>query len=201
MVARSASKPAPTRVSVGRGNVFNATSQLPAALKRVAILPSTAGAAGDLTAGREALEPVLLQELSRTGRFEIVPITSDQLREWSGRGHWQTSDQLPVEFFRKIREKTGCHAVFFSHLTHYHAYPPIAIGWRMTLVDSDEPLIRWAVDELYDGGEEATAKAARLYFTKHLPSHPLADSSVVLASPRRFGQFVTGALVATLPSR
>ena len=194
-------KPAHQEAATTGNNAFNAAPQLPPELKRVAFLPATAEAAGDSSDGLAVLEPVLRQELSRTGRFEMVPVTHEQLREWTGRVQWKTVDQLPADFFQKIREKTGCNAVFFSHLTHYHAYPPIVIGWRLALVDGSEPRTRWAVDEFYDGGDEAIAKAARLYNAKHLPSQPMGDPSVVLGSPRRFGQFVTSALLGTLPVR
>jgi len=62
--------------------------------------------------------------------------------------------------------------------------------------------ILWSADEVFDAGDVGVANAARAYYSQHLRNEaPLSDSSTVLGSPSRFGQYTLNALFATLPGR
>jgi hypothetical protein len=189
-------------------NVYRAGPTLPAELRRVAALPmSAASSVTDAEAGIEALEPILHSELARLQRFEVVVVTPDQMRQWTGKPAWRSDEALPASFFVQLRDGTGCDAVLFSHLSRYQPYEPLAIGWRLSLVwvtagTTPHTQILWSVDELVDGGKPEVANAARAYHSQHLRNEsPASDSSVILSSPRRFGQFSLGTLLATLPER
>lgn len=184
-------------------NVHSIAPQLPASLRRVAVLPLTTDATGSADeAGVKILESVLLEELNKRKAFEVIPVSREQLRSWTGEPAWKAHDKLPAGLFAKLRESTGCDAVFLSHLTLYRAYPPLAVGWRLALIDVEPPKERWAVDEVFDAGSPEVIKAAEMYFDREAnePS-PQMDQSAVLNSPKRFGHYSAHAVLALLPGR
>jgi hypothetical protein len=100
-------------------------------------------------------------------------------------------------------------------LIRYQPYEPLAVGWKFNLVEepetpndstlsSKEPAYRilWSADEVFDAGDVEVANAARAYYAQHLRDEaPVSDSSIVLGSPTRFGQYTLNALFTTLPRR
>jgi hypothetical protein len=193
-------------------NVFLRTKILPAEVKRVALLPLTITASTDLLeSGVETLEPVIYAELEKTKRFEVIPVTRDQLKQWTGQTSWRSDEALPANLFTKIAEATGCNAVLFCQLTRYQPYQPLSIGWKFSLVQNpqnSEPnqdfnaQILWSVDEILDSGEPTVATGARQYYTQHVRNDaPSSDASTILSSPVRFGQYTLSTLLGTLPDR
>jgi hypothetical protein len=153
-------------------------------------------------AGVDSLQPLLRAELEKSKRFEIVVVTPEQIRRWTGQGIWKSEDQLPPDFFDRLQEETGCQAVLFSELTRYQPYQPVAIGWKITLVYNKDHVIYWAADEVFDAGEGPVANAARAYESDHITSQsPLPDPNAILSSPSRFGQYTLYALFTKLPKR
>ena len=68
-----------------------------------------------------------------------IVVTPEQLRLPVRPGTWRADEKLPPDFFERLREETGCQAIFFNQLTRYEPYQPVAIGWKMTLVvDKDQ---------------------------------------------------------------
>lgn len=186
-------------------NVFRLEDRLPRSLKRVALLP-LAVHAPEAHRGRirEGLQPVLAAELGKAGRFEVVSVEAGRLRQWTGQGEWRSTDQLPLDFFERLREETGCDGVLFGEVTEYRAYPPVAVGWRWQLVDTDGPTVWWAVDEVFDAGEPAVAAGARRYQGARATgsrSGTGTDGGDILNSPTRFGRYAASLLVATCPGR
>lgn len=185
-------------------NVYREDAVIPPHIRRVAVLPMTTldEDNAELGFGRDTLAPVLISELNRARRFELVILSAEDLRLISGRGAWNAEEKLPLEFFERIREKTGADAVMFSRLTLYRAYEPLAIGWRVKLIDADEPHILWAVDEVFDARDPSVAAAAVRYAQDSPDTPPsLADSRSVLLSVRRFGHYAAHAVVRTMPGR
>jgi len=184
-------------------NVHRTSEQLPREIRRVAVLPMTSddGQPG-LDEGREILQPILVDELGKLKRFELVQVTPDQLRHFTGRRMWAAEEKLPYNFFGLINEELGCDAVLFCRLTRFSAYPPLAVGWNMKLIVCRQPQIQWAADEIFDAGESTVVNAARRYqaASEQLP-RALADSRSILQSPGRFGRYAASRLLATLPAR
>jgi hypothetical protein len=183
-------------------NVFRKGAVLPATLRRVAVLPLSYDENNpSVVAGQQVLLPVLQSELIKAARFELVVVKPLQLQQWTGRDRWDSFEELPPNLLKELVQKTGSDAVLFVHLSRFSAYPPIVIGWRMKLV-SNEADILWAVDELFDASEEAVSNSARRYDRAHVRNNPvLEDSRSILLSPSRFGQYVTHAVLQTLPGR
>jgi hypothetical protein len=183
-------------------NVYRRAATLPAGLKRVALLPvGTDESCWDLIEGRDALDPVLNAELIRTKKFEVVRATSEDLKVSSGSANWTGEEELPARFLESLQESYGCDAVFFCRLTTFHAYAPLAIGWRMKLVDVHTGQILWAGDELLDSSLPTVRDDARRYQKNREISTRASDGWVIENSPRRFGEYAAAQLLATLPAR
>jgi hypothetical protein len=90
----------------------------------------------------------------------------------------------------------------FCELTEFRAYPPLAVGWRLKLVDVRQRKTLWAGDEHFDAGNPAVLSGARLY--QHHGQVVLDDDSggwLAMNSPRWFGEYSIGSLLGTLPAR
>jgi hypothetical protein len=183
-------------------NVFRKEATLPPQVRRVAVFPlSYRESSALLVSGKESLQSVLASELTKASRFESFHVDPAQLKQWTGREHWDAYEALPPNLFKLLAEKTGADAVLFATLTEYKPYPPVAIGWRLKLVTTSADTL-WAVDEIFDASELAVSNAARRYDRDHVRSNPvLEDSRSVLLSPSRFGAYTLDALLETLPNR
>ncbi len=182
-------------------NVFLAAPAFPAEVKRVAVLPVAADERfSTLIDGREALEPVLISELLKTRKFEVVRISPEASRVTTGRTGWTGEEALPEDFFPALQASSGCDAVLFCQLTTFRGYAPLAVGWRMKLVDVRSRQILWAGDEVFDAGQAAVLNGARRYQSEQL--HSLDNGDWVMEnSPRYFGQYTLAKLLDTLPAR
>jgi hypothetical protein len=185
------------------GNVFARSSILPAGLKRVAVMPLACEAQrSDLADGCEVLGPILDAELIKTEKFEVVSANPENLRNLTGRSNWTGTEALPADFFESLREAYGCDAVLFCQLTVFRAYEPLAVGWRMKLVDARTRLIIWASDEVFDAARPSVlGGASRFPWLEHKTLAEKSDDWSLRNSPRRFGQFSAVRVLATLPSR
>ncbi|MGC8886398.1 MAG: hypothetical protein ACP5MG_04480 [Verrucomicrobiia bacterium] len=170
-------------------------------VRRVAVLPIT-------TSGKDIssdyiyknYQPILMGELFKVKKFEVFEINSELLRELTGRREWMAEEKLPIDFFNKLRDSTGCDAVLFAKVTLYKPYPPVAMGWNIKLVESDSARILWSCDEVFNGGTESVANSARRYYQRHLNlGAPGSDSRTILRTPRQFAQYVCYELLSRLP--
>lgn len=184
-------------------NIYQGGESLPLSMKRVAVLPLVVTAPGPQAEGATAsLEPLVLTELGKAGRFEVLPLSAASVEEWTGRRAWTTADELPEGFFDRVRQGTGADGVLFLQVTQFRAYPPLAVGWRLQLVDLDGPRVWWAVDEVFDASELKVANSARRYYLDHAGKPlELTDAGEILYSPRRFGAYTASAVVASCPPR
>jgi hypothetical protein len=172
-------------------------------VKRVAILPMTTLQSTEaFQAGVDSLQPLLHAELEKAERFEMIVVTPEQLQNWTGQRVWRADEQLPPDFFDRLRDETGCQGVLFDQLTRYQPYQPMAVGWKLTLVFNKEHQIYWAADTVFDAGDDAVANAARDYASGHIITQsPIPDPNAILSSPSRFGQYTLHELLATMPQR
>jgi len=184
-------------------NVYLKSKTLEPQLRRVAVLPVTTAAPTEtFSAGAQVLQHSVSDELQKTRLFDLVAVSPEQLRQWTGQSSWRDDEPLPQDFFTRLREGSGCDAVFFSHLTSYYPYPPVAVGWKLTLVEIAGGQIIWKADDLFNAGDATVANAARRYSSEQVHIEgPADDPAVILGSPSRFGQYSLSALMATLPHR
>ena len=203
-------------------NVFVSSPVLPNDLKRVVVLPlAFKEPRADLGSGCEMLEPILQTELIKTKKFEVIPANPEMLRNLTGRLSWTGAEILPADFFDSLQRVYGCDAVLFCQLTAFRAYTPLAVGWRMKLVDVRTQKIIWAADEVFDAIEPAVAKDAEqfekqqqnihgetrsllktlLNYADRQPASALDDQWAILNSPRYFGRYSAVKVLQTLPTR
>lgn len=181
-------------------NVFTYPERLSLNLRRVALLPLTSDQDGAvLAAGCEALGPVLRNELIKVKRFEVVSVDAKTLREFTGRPAWAGTESLPPDFFDSLKKTYGCDAVMFCELTVFHAYPPLAVGWRLKLVDASTKQVIWAADEIFDDSDSSVARGAKHFAERQSAAEPAGWS--VRHSPRMFGHYTAATLLACLPNR
>jgi hypothetical protein len=203
-------------------NIFRASAVLPPDLKRVVVLPLAHDESrAELAPGCEMLDPVLQAELIKTKKFEVVPVGAEALESLTELPSWTGSEILPAKFFDSLKRVYGCDAVLFCQLTTYQPYAPLAVGWRMKLVDVSTQKIIWAGDMIYDADNAVVAKDAREFQKQQQGSPPAAkkifnfvsnwiyhgttpateDQWIILTSPRLFGEYSAVKLLQTLPER
>jgi hypothetical protein len=184
-------------------NIYIKSPTLDPFLRRVAVLPiSPVTPTEALQAGVESYQSILQAELEKTKRFELIIVSPQELARITGQSLWSAADKLPPDFFDKLREETGCDAVFFAQLTRYQPYQPLAVGWKLTLIASVSRIAWWSADEVFDAGNGPVADSARDYAAENVRYEgALADPDAILSSPSRFGQYSLHALLVTLPIR
>jgi hypothetical protein len=184
-------------------NVYLRQAVLPQNIRRVAVLPIPQSR--DNTAQAEAVEllqPLLIDELNKRKTVEVIALTTAQVQELTGKASWTPEENLPHDFFERLRDKVGCDAVLFASLTTFESYPPLRTGWKARLIDCAQHQTWWAVDEVFDAGMESVAAAAEAYARTGLSMpNPLLTDAGILHSPRRFGQYTANAVAGTLPER
>ncbi len=182
-------------------NIFSYPPNLPLSLQRVAVLPlACEEPRANLPEGCEALNPVLLTELAKLKKFEVVAVNRETLRSRTGRSGWTGAEILPGEFFDSLQRTYGCDAVLFCQLTVFHAYAPLSVGWRFKMVDTRTRQILWAADEVFDAGQQVVLNGAA-HYQAAASRGAEADNWSVRNSPRQFGQYAAARLLATLPDR
>ena len=184
-------------------NVYLGMAALPVNIRRVAVLPLVCDDNNfDLAEGRDTLGPVLCSELIKTKKFEVVPGNAEFLKNRIGQADWSGEDILPPELFALLRDSSGCDAVLFSRLTVFRAYPPLAVGWRMRLVDVQTRKTIWTGDEVFDAGQSAVENGARKHqLAQQRDPGGAPDEWFIDNSPLKFGDYTAARLLATIPGR
>jgi hypothetical protein len=203
-------------------NVFSASPELPPTLKRVLVLPLTCeGSEMNLSDGCQMLDPVLRASLIKTGEFEVVAADPETLRRCTGKMSWMGTEVLPADFFTGLKNIYGCDAVLFCQLTQFRPSPPLAVGWRLKLVDVETGKIIWAADGIFDAGKLAVAKDAEAFERREQPRNKviyevysflawcinvptrsaLDDQWSILHSPSYFAEYSAQKLLDTMPQR
>jgi hypothetical protein len=181
-------------------NVHVKTDLLPLNIKRVAVLPMAGLGAPGVSLGGEYTEELLVNELRKRALFELVPVSPSDLRAWTGRPAWSSTQELPNRFVERVATNTACDAVLFVELSRYQAYPPLAVGWKVLLVEAHGGRPLWAVDDVLDAGREDVASEAQAYGRHHLRL-PTGSQVTMLQVPRRFATYAAWAFAGTAPDR
>lgn len=170
-------------------------------LRRVVILPPYAGLAN--TERRQDLDRNFSTELSATGRFEVVPISRNELVALCGRDQVNSTEPLPPRLLAAIRNEYRAEAMMFVDITQDDPYRPITLGVRAKLVDArgEGMSTLWSCEEVFSSGNPAVANSARRYgIEEGRQAFPAPqDGSDVLLSPARFSRYAANAVFATLP--
>lgn len=194
-VAREAYEPrvAPTNVA--------SDLVLPAEVRRVIMLPIYYGPDGQDPFVLE-LDRMYLGEFTRTGAFEVVPVSRERLSALFGFQQVESVDLLPADFLDKLRNTYDADAVALTDLTVNQQFRPISLGIRCKLVDLRSGRVFWAIDTVFDSADPAVAQTARDFAGRATYSpYPFDASGSILQSPRKFADFVVWSVFRTLPPR
>lgn len=197
----------PSDLMLGKGyqpqNIYTESAALPKNVRRVAVLPLVCDESDSVAnEGRATLEPVLMSELIKTKKFEVVSSDGAFLKNRTSSAVWNSEETLPPDLFALLREDSACDAVLFARLTVFRAYPPLAIGWRLRLVDAETGRTLWAAEEVFDGGQPSVGDGARRHqLTEERAPYGVPNEWFIQNSPAKFGQYTAAKLFATLPAR
>jgi len=181
-----------------------AIAKIPAEVRRVIVLP-VAGGPAMTEETLLKLDAICQGELTRTARFEVVPLSRNALAEITGLRQISSVEKLPTILIDKlfnIYNSYGADAVLFIDVTTYTPYPPLVLGLRTKLARVTDGEIIWAADNVFAAAEPAVANSAR--------HHALALGSdrgqvnlshTILQNPQRYAGYVAAATFLTLPPR
>ena len=167
-------------------------------LRRVALLPLHSEAYPDQYMRR--LDATFHAELTKKALFEVVPVSRAELEAIFGERQFSSTDELPADALKRLRERCGVDGVLFTDLTHFSPYRPVSMGVRTKLVAVSTGQIRWAFDYVFDAGNSSVAEAAKRFQVACSNEHqPLTtDGGSILLSPARFAKYVANETYASL---
>jgi hypothetical protein len=176
--------------------------RLPAAVRRIALLPS-AGGPGVVEESLLRIDEALVSQFTRTARAESVPVSRDLLARITGLRQIDSTAALPHDLLSRIKSGTQADAVLFVDITSYSPYPPMILGLRAKLVHLESADILWAFDSLFDASQPAVKNAARRHALAEGANFSMtADmSATILQNPFKFATYVGAAAFTTLPPR
>lgn len=181
----------------------NVTHQgrLPIELRRVLTLPASGGP----QMSEESLERIdrsIVEELTRTGRFEVAAITRDELHRLFGIRAISSIEPLPHDFFEKLAKLYAADGVLFTDVTVFSPYPPLNLGLRFKLGRLIDHQIVWAADNVFSAANPSVANAARRHALKLGADRGPGDlSHTILQNPARFAAYAAAASFDALPPR
>ena len=182
-------------------NFNRSARKLPADMRRVLVLPVTSDSSYEQTESTGLLYDILVEELSKSKKFEVIRVTPAELKAHTGKSAWQAEDALPASLLDSLGKDFACNGVIFAHLTAYQSQAPLAIGWRLKLVDARDGTILWAVDEVFDAGRPDVVAGVKIFDRREQKSDTDDDHWLTLHSPRRFGRYSAASVLSLLPVR
>lgn len=182
-------------------NFHRASRKLPEDMRRVLVLPLTGDSSYEQAESMELLYNVLIEELTKSKKFEVIRVTPAQLKARTGRSSWRAEDALPETLLDSLGKAFACNGVLFCHLTAYRSYAPLSIGWRLKLVDARGGEILWAMDEVFDAGRPSVIVGVKDFDRREQKTAYGDDNWLTLHSPRRFGRYSIATALRHLPNR
>lgn len=182
-------------------NFNRAARKLPADMRRVLVLPVTSDSSYEQTESTALLYDILVEELSKSKKFEVIRLTPAELKMHTGKPAWRAEDALPPTLLDTLGKEFACNGVIFAHLTAYQSQAPLAIGWRLKLVDARDGTILWSVDEVFDAGRPDVVAGVKIFDRREQKSDTDDDHWLTLHSPRRFGRYAAASVLRLLPVR
>jgi hypothetical protein len=172
---------------------------LPAGLRRVVVLPVSAGEVANPESAA-ALDPVVIEALERQNRFEVVPISRGECRDHFHADSVSSVGALPANFLSVIRREYRADAVMFVDLTVYKAYQPLSIGLRAKLAMIDDARLVWTFDNVFAAENPVVARSAARFLQAGGENDLPSDlNSAVLESPGQFASYALSTMFSTLP--
>jgi hypothetical protein len=164
-------------------------------VRRVMVLPFEV--APGVYANPADLREVLVAELAKLRRFELVPLplgndADELLYQQMSRG------RISAEVLAELGTRYGIDGVLLGTITGYRPYTPPHLGVRLQLISLHTGAAVWATEVFYDAGNAATAADIEHFtYTVLAPESSMHGWELALISPNRFASFVFHRVVAT----
>ncbi|MCZ6671920.1 MAG: hypothetical protein O7C75_03170 [Verrucomicrobia bacterium] len=172
--------------------------ELPKDFRRVAILP--VHLEKDSEADPKEINSIILAELRRIGRFEIVEVSPDILFSLIGTSRLSTLAPFPEDLMTYLQSQLKADGVLQTDLTSYRPYRPFEVGIRSRLFDLNTNSPLWAVDEVLNAGNKKVYTGSRHYSLGQVHNkYPFEDSYSALRSPNRFTAYSALTIFQTIP--
>lgn len=176
-------------------NVYR--QEVPEHLRRIAVLPFHKGNFKHVDFGE--IERNFALELSKTNRFEMIPISVDSMMELFAQERYSSIENLPTELLGKLHEAYAIDGVLLVDISYFRAYRPVGLGVRLKLLDGRTGEIVWAVDEVYDSSDHAVANAAKVFYkSESIVTYPMNAADLAINSPNRFSKYVANSVFSTI---
>lgn len=177
--------------------------RLPETVRRVALLPAGTDDAKLNDETLAAFDRVFAATLTRSARFEVVPLSRDAFARITRRRSLVSTAMLPADFVARVVHDTGADAIVFVDVTACSPYTPLALGLRIRLVDAKTGSALWNFDNLFSAAEPAVANSARAHALARTGATgtPVDLSHSVLQNPLIFADYASAAAWSTLPPR
>lgn len=177
--------------------------QLPDGLRRVAVVPLLPARGSRLAEhGAEHLQPILTDELSRSGLFSLLTLTPEKLHGLVGQRGVRAEEPLPFRFLETLKAETECQAVLFCELSVYQPYPPLSVGWKFHLFDITSGELLWSFDEVFDAGKPTVANSCRRYTRQsRLTSVSATREGLVIDSPAALARYGLDEAINTMKKK
>ena len=153
--------------------------KIPDNIQRVTLLPIMNESIDANTL--KALNKILYTECNKTALFDLVtyPESKQNL-------------ELSTQLLSRIYEETQSDAILIPEITTYRTQQPIAIGLKLTLIETQTTNTLWAFDETFDAGLSTVHYGAKRYAQSALKaSYPFTEEQSILMSPRLFFQYAS----------
>lgn len=156
-------------------------------VQRIAIMP--VANRSNVPAAAEQVQLALVNELQKSGRFEVVQVREDSQDPKAEEVF--ASGKFDEEKLLLVKHRYQVQGVLFVQVTHYSGYNPPQLGLSMLLVSPAEGVVISALDGLWDMRDTGVLGRARHYANQHLtfPDSLFGDDRI-LDSPQTFQRFV-----------
>ncbi len=104
-----------------------------------------------------------------------------------------------LEQLSAIRRTLNCDALLIGTVTEYRPYPHLTIGLRLRLLDLNDGMLLWALEQIWDSADKATEYRIKDYFLFQVRSgyEPLREQLVAVSS-LKFVKFVAYEVAETI---
>lgn len=103
------------------------------------------------------------------------------------------------EQISSIRETLKCDAVLIGSVTEFRAYPHMAVGLRLRLLDLRNGRLIWALEQIWDISDRPTEARIKRYYKSEKSSDSAASQQRLAAlSPLEFIRFVCFEVAETM---
>ncbi len=110
-------------------------------------------------------------------------------------------EPLTLRELQAIRKTLRCDAIMFGKMVCYKQYPSVRMGLYLRLINLKDGKLVWAVDDVWDTTDRATAKRIKnFYFDFMRDTYDPAKGEMGLMSTDGFQKFVSYEILCTMDS-